>query len=149
MSTPRWTEAIRNGDFQAAEDDISLAVGQRLLPRLQQAAETAQVMEEVNRANAEAGPYHRYVQVSVLGKLNNDVVSGKIQTPSQFANAYKQLVNEEVQTFRNEVRPGYMRSESEPYLPADKEVRDYIADRRATQLHLKEEGRRISNTPIR
>lgn len=138
---PGFVQKIRSGDFAGAQDELANAAYDKIV--------AGQVNAEVARINEEAGPYSKYVRESAAQKVHEAYQQGKIQTPQDLVNTYQHAIHQEVETFKNAVRPGYMRTESEPYLPADQEIRDYIAERRQRQAELKEEGRRISTLPLR
>jgi hypothetical protein len=99
----------------------------------------------VAEALQDAGPYGRYCHLGAIQQVEKQMQQGRISSPQQLVQSYKNALDGEIQDFRQAVRPGYMRSETEPYLPASQEVRDYVQERRAQQAALKEEGKRISS----
>jgi hypothetical protein len=131
---PKWTQAIRQGDFAAAEAELTNA-----------AATQVHFHNEMARIQSEAGEYGRYVALPVAERIQQEAQQGRITNPQQLLQSYERAVTEEVRNFRAQVRPGYMRSETEPYTPADQEVRDYVADRKQRQHELQEAGKRMSS----
>lgn len=138
---PRWVQHIRSGQFDQAEQELSAGAAQRA----HDALVGQQVNDAVGQALQNAGPYGRYCHLGALQRVEREMQQGRIQSPQQLVQAYRSALDGEVQDFKREMRPGYQRSTYEPYTPADVEVRDYVADRRAQQEALKEEGKRITN----
>ena len=138
---PRWVESIRTGNFDAAQEDLTNAAYERVVG--------AQVNAECQRITQAAGPYAKYVQNDAIQAVHQAVQAGKVQTPSDLVSTFERAMSRAIDAFKQDVRPGYLRTESEPYTPADQEVRDYITERKQHQQHLKDEGRKIAQTPTK
>jgi hypothetical protein len=135
-SRPRWAEAIRQGDWSGAEEALSDAAIQRY--------SVAQIQPRCAQITEDAGAYGKYCANLAEEKVRKDYQQGLLRSAEDVVTAYEHHLNTEIQQFRQDVRPGHMRSTTEPFLPADAEVRDYIQERRARQQELRDEGRRIA-----
>lgn len=139
--TPGWVGAIRSGNFDQAEAELTQASAQRVHNQL----EEQRAYEGVRRINEQAGHYSKYAMGPSIARVSEEVQQGRIQTSDQLLTRYNEVLNEEITQFRQDVRPGFMRSQTEPYTPADAEVRSYCEERRAQQEALKSEGRAIAS----
>src|SRR5690242_13499911 len=107
---PGFVQKIRSGDFAGAQDELANAAYERVV--------RDQVNSSIEQINQQAGPYSKYVREQAAQRVNEAYQQGKIQTPQDLVTHYEHAIHQEVETFKSAVRPGYMRTESEPYLPA-------------------------------
>jgi len=139
--TPGWIGAIRSGNFEQAEAELTQASAQRVQAQI----EERRALEGVARVNQELGEYSRYCTLPVVETLTQEVANGRISSADQFISRYRSEMAEEIGRFENAVQPGYKRDTYNGYTPADKEVSAYCAQRRAQSDALKAEGRAIAS----
>lgn len=132
QTLPNWVQSIRNGDFSSAEESLVNEAAQRL-----HIAQEAQRIEQ-------SSPYSQYIKGAAIQKLTERVQRGEVRNVQEAMRAYGELMEHETEQFKQTVRPGYQRSQYDPYEPASKEVEDYCQERRQRQQELKDEGRRIA-----
>jgi hypothetical protein len=136
----KWVNDIRRGDFASAEAELTQSAAQRVHMQM----EERRVAEGVARINESAGEYSKYCSLGAVKRVHDEYLSGQIQTPDALLNRYASVLQDEVGRFEQTVQPGYKRSSYEPYIPAEKEVSDYVRARQQQQDALKAEGQRIS-----
>lgn len=145
MSIPKFVESIRQGRFEEAQDSITDAAYNKLVG--------AQVQAEVQRITESAGPFAKYVageaQAKAAERIQQSASQGRQITPREVVTTFEHQLQSEIAQFKQAVRPGYMRSETEPGIPARQEVEDYLEMRRSNQQRLKDEGVRIATTPTK
>lgn len=115
---PSWVGRIQQGDFTGAESDLANIAARQV--REQQAA------NEIQRLG-EQSAYGKYTAVPAAIAVAELYKQGKIQNEAQAVQAYADCLERENMEFRAKMRPGYLRTSTEPYLPADQECRDYVA----------------------
>jgi hypothetical protein len=113
-----------------------------LTQRAVQQIQEAEAITEIQRL-AQSSEYGRYTALPAAVKVQELYNAGKITSVDQAKQAYAEALENENRLFRSTIKPGYERSKYEG-LVSDTEVSDYIAERRAQQNELKEEGKRIS-----
>jgi hypothetical protein len=82
-------------------------------------------------------------------RVDEQMRQGRFTTPAQVTQAYREALENEIETFRREIRPGYQRDMYNSGNVADQEVRDYVQERQNRSEALKAEGRKISSLPTR
>jgi hypothetical protein len=134
---PPAFQKIRSGDFEGAQADLTNAAAAKI--------QHAQMIDEAQRITDEAGPYAKYAMPAAAARIDAEMRQGRFTTPAQVTQAYREALENEIETFRREIRPGYQRDSYNSGNVADQEVSDYVAERRARTEQLKQEGRKISS----
>lgn len=142
-----WVNAIRQGDFAQAEEDLSNAAAQRLLPLVEQRYMQAQLAQEEARIDSRVGAVSRYVKTEVMQDLQQAIAQGKVQSPSDLIARYDHSMQTRVAEFKNRFRETV--DPANPYNPSDDSVHEYVQSRKAESARLREEGKRISQTPTK
>ncbi len=129
-----WVSAIKEGRFQDVERDF-----QKLASDAYVQADLINELQEINESNE----YSKYVAVDVQNAVQRDYNEGKIQSPRDLKASYSRAMAQATAEFKRQIRPGYQKDSWNVYDVPDQSVRDYVAERRAQQAHLKEESRKI------
>lgn len=153
MPTPKWTQDIRQGNFEAAEDDLTNKAAQKIIPAIEQSYWSAQVNAAVDKIDQQAGPYTKYCKLEATQKVQQDMQQGRIQGPQQLVDSYSNHLNQGIQEFKSAVKPGHARpgagvsdgagnyvmfNHYEP--PSPQELNDYVAGRNKVVQDQKQDG---------